>query len=347
MPLLVFVCSGQVKLAQPHMVNDGLLTLDCRLMHVEHQLMWMPLQAPNPTEDDLLPTTNLSWDNHRQMPLITLARYPANVSPNVVVGPFQRLCQCALLFTRALVWEFKSYELSNPTRMESFNDLDVATRALIEAMLRQQSTNWGEYFECFSTCTWYVHLNPHPELVRVQADIQHAQSAINTVSPLSQCRRVGRHAARDVQYRGSEGQGGHAVHSSHHHRYCDRSEQPFSQQPRPSGPMLPCHALLGVPLPSRAEYFRPRRDRRRRKIPPDIQLFAFLCKALGRRGLVISSFLSRVPDTNQLTTQANLSRESKRYLRRWMEEQPQSPTFQYRTYHFIFLGSSFREVLTP
>lgn len=132
----------------------GLLVVD-RLIHVESQLMWMPLQVPTPAEDDLLPTTNIVWDNQAQAPVAAVQRYPAGVSPSVVLGPFQRLSQCAMLLTRALVWELNTYQPNQPATMESFAELDVATRALIEAMLWQAS-RWGEYYECFATCTWYV-----------------------------------------------------------------------------------------------------------------------------------------------------------------------------------------------
>lgn len=114
--------------------------------------MWMPLQVPTPAEDDLLPTTNLVWDKLAQTPVAAVQRYPACVSPSVVLGPFQRLSQCAMLLTRALLWELKTYEPNAPASMDSFSALDVSTRALIEAMLWQAS-RWGEYYECFATCT--------------------------------------------------------------------------------------------------------------------------------------------------------------------------------------------------
>lgn len=78
----------------------------------------------------------------------TIQRHPANVSPSVPLGPFQRNCQCALLYTKALSG-------LGQAPLEDFLELEGATRTLVEAMLWQAS-RWGAFYECFATCTWYV-----------------------------------------------------------------------------------------------------------------------------------------------------------------------------------------------
>jgi len=129
----------------------ALLIVD-RLLRVERRLMWKPFHVPSPTEDDLLPTSNTVWDSQARKPVKTIQRHPANVSPSVTLGAFQRNCQCAILFTRALTWETETYNAGLPPSVESFAELDVATRNLVQAMVTQAST-WGEYYECFATCT--------------------------------------------------------------------------------------------------------------------------------------------------------------------------------------------------
>lgn len=126
-----------------------------RLIRVERRLMWKPFHVPCPSEDDLLPTTNIVWDSQTQSSIRTVQRHPASVSPSVRLGAFQRNCQCAILLTRAVSWEMDTHWSGRPPSVASFEELDITTRALIEAML-QQTPTWGEYFECFATCTWYV-----------------------------------------------------------------------------------------------------------------------------------------------------------------------------------------------
>lgn len=139
------------------LLNPGLVTLLIlsRLLRVERRLMWKPFHVPSPNEDDLLPTNNTVWDSQARKPIKTIQRHPANVSPSVTLGAFQRNCQCAILFTRALTWETETYNAGLPPSVESFAELDIATRNLIQAMVTQAST-WGEYYECFATCTWSV-----------------------------------------------------------------------------------------------------------------------------------------------------------------------------------------------
>jgi hypothetical protein len=125
-----------------------------RLIHVETDLMGLPLQVADPSPDDLLPTTNNFWRTDTETFVTTTERHPADVSPSVNLGSFQRISQCAILLTRALRWETASYGNSYPPSVESFSELETATRSLIEAMLLQNSTRWGDYYECFATCTW-------------------------------------------------------------------------------------------------------------------------------------------------------------------------------------------------
>ena len=142
------------NLRNPRPKTAQRLTSVCRLIHVEADLTSLPLRVPNPSEDDLLPTTNIIWDKQSQNFVTTIERHPANVSANVTLGSFQRVSQCAILLTRALQWEMDSYETSYPPSVESFSELETSTRSLIEAMLMQASPQWGDYYECFATCTW-------------------------------------------------------------------------------------------------------------------------------------------------------------------------------------------------
>ncbi|KAF4976789.1 hypothetical protein FZEAL_6595 [Fusarium zealandicum] len=126
----------------------SLFVLD-RLIHVNCSLTRMPLQVPSPAADHLLPTTNLIWSNQNQPPTQSVQRHPANVAPSVPLGPFQRNCQCAMLYTKA----FSSGQPeASDSLLDDFAELDIATRALVEAMIMQAS-RWGDFYECFATCT--------------------------------------------------------------------------------------------------------------------------------------------------------------------------------------------------
>lgn len=127
----------------------SLLVLD-RLIHVDCSLTRMPLQVPSPAADDLLPTTNLVWNNQSQQPARVIQRHPASVAPSVTLGPFQRNCQCAMLYSKAFS---PSQPGSADALLDDFVELDISTRALVEAMVMQQS-RWGDFYECFATCTW-------------------------------------------------------------------------------------------------------------------------------------------------------------------------------------------------
>jgi hypothetical protein len=126
--------------------------------------MGMPFHVPSPVEDDLLPTVNYVWDHRLQAPARVVLHHPAGVGAHVTLGAFQRNCQCAILFTRALSWETESFGSGTPLSLDSFAEIDVATRSLIEAMVHQ-ATTWGEYYECFATCTWYVSLPIHESCI--------------------------------------------------------------------------------------------------------------------------------------------------------------------------------------
>lgn len=62
-----------------------------------------------------------------------------------------------MLYTKALEVDIENYNRMD--RMRSFTELDVSTRALVEAMVWQTS-RWGDFYECFATCTWYVPTVP-------------------------------------------------------------------------------------------------------------------------------------------------------------------------------------------
>lgn len=131
----------------------SLFVLD-RLVHVDCFIIQMPLQVQSPAPDDLLPMTNLVWNNQFPTPTRTVQRHPASVAPFVPLGPFQRNCQCAMLYTKA----FAPGHGGPGSVVDDFVELDIATRALVEAMVLQAS-RWGDFYECFATCTWYVHHN--------------------------------------------------------------------------------------------------------------------------------------------------------------------------------------------
>lgn len=109
----------------------------------------MPLHVQSPDADDLLPTTNLGWSKETQSPTKTVERHPANVSPSVPLGPFQRNCQCAILYTQALL----GFSTPRISPRDDYLELEAATRGLVEAMV-YQSSRWGDFYECFATCTW-------------------------------------------------------------------------------------------------------------------------------------------------------------------------------------------------
>ncbi|KAK7433111.1 hypothetical protein QQZ08_000042 [Neonectria magnoliae] len=127
----------------------SMLVLD-RLIHVDCSLIRMPLQVPAPAADDLLPATNVGWNPQTQMQTRTIQRHPAGVATAVPVGPFQRNCQCAMLYTKALSPNPDSG--ARDSLVEDFVELDIAIRSLVEAMVLQAS-RWGDFFECFATCT--------------------------------------------------------------------------------------------------------------------------------------------------------------------------------------------------
>lgn len=159
----------------------SLFVLD-RLVHVDCYLIHMPLQVPAPLPDDLLPTTNLVWNNQYPTPTRTIQRHPANVSPSVPLGPFQRNCQCAMLYTSA----FAPGQCGPESVIDNFVELDIATRALVEAMVLQAS-RWGDFYECFATCTCLLlflycrqlkALSSPSNLANPQADTDLAPKAI-------------------------------------------------------------------------------------------------------------------------------------------------------------------------
>lgn len=152
----------------------SMLVLD-RLVHVDCSLIHMPLQVPAPAADDLLPTTHIGWTNHLQNRMIQ--RNPASVAASVPVGPFQRNCQCAMLYTKALS---PSPESGAPDAMvANFVELDIAIRSLVEAMILQAS-RWGDFFECFATCTWYVDFPPLPLSPLTTSAIRNDQILLNS-----------------------------------------------------------------------------------------------------------------------------------------------------------------------
>ena len=138
----------------------GLFVVD-RLIHVECRLMWMPLHVPSPANTDLLPSISLGWhelssthapSNNGSGSPFQQPHYSANTRPSVPLGVFQRVAQCAILLDKALDWDKGACGPGGLPGMNSFTELDVQARALIEAMVCQAS-QVGEYYACFATCT--------------------------------------------------------------------------------------------------------------------------------------------------------------------------------------------------
>jgi hypothetical protein len=122
--------------------------------------MWMPLHVTSPEANDLLPSTSLAWDDSAGLAASSSdpnpafhQHYPVSIRPSVPFGVFQRVAQCAILLDKALEWDKGACEITGMPGMNSFTDLDVQARALIEAMVCQAS-QVGEYYACFATCTW-------------------------------------------------------------------------------------------------------------------------------------------------------------------------------------------------
>ncbi|KAL9561345.1 hypothetical protein ACKAV7_014700 [Fusarium commune] len=128
----------------------SLLVLD-RLIHIGSNLTHIPLQVAAPTDDDLLPTTNIVWDNKTQTQTRTIQRNPANEVPSVPLGAFQRKCQWARLYTEVLCPQPKFNGAG--ALQNSLAQLHVFTHALLEAMVLQ-SNHWGGFHEAiaYSSC---------------------------------------------------------------------------------------------------------------------------------------------------------------------------------------------------
>jgi hypothetical protein len=78
-------------------VLDRLVQTDYSLLHMPHQIP--PAVVSPPAADDLLPTNHLLWYDEDQSPYYITQRYPADTDFSVPVGPFQRNCQYAMLYT--------------------------------------------------------------------------------------------------------------------------------------------------------------------------------------------------------------------------------------------------------
>ncbi|KAI1046207.1 hypothetical protein LB505_009828 [Fusarium chuoi] len=78
-------------------VLDRLVQTDYSLLHMPHQTP--PAVVSPPAADDLLPTNHLLWYDEGQSPYYVTQRYPADTDFSVPVGPFQRNCQYAMLYT--------------------------------------------------------------------------------------------------------------------------------------------------------------------------------------------------------------------------------------------------------
>lgn len=152
---------------------------------MEGDLLWKPLHLPTHSDVDLLPTSNVIWDHESQTNITTTKRYPAAVAPSVSLGPFQRNCQCAMLYARALSWEINTYRPDNPPSVTSFSELDIATRSLIEAMITQ-SPRWGDHYACFATLTSLLLLLYRRYLQTIDsANISHSTTNVEVAKAIA------------------------------------------------------------------------------------------------------------------------------------------------------------------
>ncbi|KAL9561366.1 hypothetical protein ACKAV7_014721 [Fusarium commune] len=129
----------------------SLLVLDC-LVHIDSNLTHIPLQVAAPTDDDLLPTTNVVWDNKTQTQTRTIQRNPANEPASVPLGAFQRKCQLARLYTEVLCPQPRFHGAG--TLQNSLAQLHIFTHAVLDAMVLQ-SNHWGGFHEAiaYSSCS--------------------------------------------------------------------------------------------------------------------------------------------------------------------------------------------------
>jgi hypothetical protein len=127
------------------------LTRYRRLTHEECTTMWAPIQIDPPADDDLLPTEINLWDKDTQSYVTSIQRLPCSTPPTVPVGSFQRACQAGILLSWALAYEAENRGKPFSQRIESFFELDAATRSFVEAMIFQPC-RWGEFCESFSMC---------------------------------------------------------------------------------------------------------------------------------------------------------------------------------------------------
>ncbi|OLN85527.1 hypothetical protein CCHL11_05768 [Colletotrichum chlorophyti] len=122
-----------------------------KISHEQSATLWSPLQMDMPSDDDLLPTEHHLWDNERNATVKTVKRYPANIPASVRVGAFQRSCQAAILLGYAATWESAISEQDELPSVDSFVQLESATRNLIEALITRSET-WSENLNTYALC---------------------------------------------------------------------------------------------------------------------------------------------------------------------------------------------------
>lgn len=122
-----------------------------RISHEQSATLWTPLQMDMPSDDDLLPTEHILWDNDRNGPVKMIKRYPTTIPASVRVGAFQRSCQAAILLGYAVNWEAANAEIEEPPTVYSFVQLESATRDLIEALITRSET-WSENLNTYALC---------------------------------------------------------------------------------------------------------------------------------------------------------------------------------------------------
>ncbi|KAK1465268.1 hypothetical protein CCUS01_07673 [Colletotrichum cuscutae] len=122
-----------------------------KISHEQSATLWTPLQMDMPSDDDLLPTEHILWDNDRNGPVKMIKRYPTTIPASVRVGAFQRSCQAAILLGYAVNWEAANAEIEEPPTVYSFVQLESATRDLIEALITRSET-WSENLNTYALC---------------------------------------------------------------------------------------------------------------------------------------------------------------------------------------------------
>jgi hypothetical protein len=119
----------------------------------------LPLMVEAPDDDSLLPAQVVAWDG---CPYTAFERsLPVNVPVSTNVGTFQRAAQAATLLNRAHIWAEKMRRSLRLPGVAEFQDIDIAIRSMISAMLAQ-CQKWEVFCDSFAMCVRSVALCTPP-----------------------------------------------------------------------------------------------------------------------------------------------------------------------------------------